>query len=117
MYVMENGRKRHAVSAETFLACGYGSDAVRTISDSRLAALPNGSPLDESSCPRLTFADGTLLKGSDADVWVMEDGQKRHAVSAEVFLSCGHQGGNINRIADSTLAAVLDGPPLSACTT
>ncbi|MCH7577107.1 MAG: hypothetical protein IH822_04855, partial [Chloroflexi bacterium] len=66
------------------------------------------------SCPRLTFADGTLLKGSDAEVWVMENGQKRHAVSAEMFLSCGYQWGNINLIADSSLAGISEGDDLTA---
>ncbi len=113
VYVMEGGQKRHAVDAETFLACGYGSDAVRKIPDSRLAGIPTGSPLDGSSCPRPAFADGTLLKGSAADVWVMENGQKRHAVSAEMFLSCGYQSGNINRIADSSLASIPVGDDLA----
>lgn len=59
----------------------------------------------------------TLLQGSAPDVWVMEGGQKRHAVSAEVFLGCGYQWGNVNRIADSTIAAIPDGSsPLSTCT-
>jgi hypothetical protein len=78
-----------------------------------LAAIPNGLPLDESSCPRLTFADGTLLKGSAADVWVMENGQKMHAVSVEMFLSCGYQWGNINRIADGSLASIPTGDDLT----
>ncbi len=30
VYVMEGGQKRHTVDAGTFLACGYGFDAVRT---------------------------------------------------------------------------------------
>ncbi len=60
--------------------------------------------------------DGNLLKGSAPDVYVMEAGQKRHAVSKEVFLGCGYQWRNVNRIADSTIAAIPDGSPLSACT-
>ena len=115
VYVMEAGQKRNAVNAEVFLACGYFSDAILKVPDSLLDSIPTGPPLDESSCPRLTFADSTLVKGSNADVWVMENGQKRHAVSAEVFLSCGYQWGNINTIADGTLGAILSGPPLSLC--
>jgi hypothetical protein len=116
VYVMEGGQKRHAVSKEVFLACGYYWDAIFTVPDSLMDAIPTGPPLDGSSCPEPTFTDGTLLQGSAPDVWVMEGGQKRHAVSAEVFLGCGYQWGNVNRIADSTIAAIPDGPPLSACT-
>ena len=115
VYVMESGQKRHAVSKEMFLACGYFWDAVMTVPDSLLGSIPTGPPLDGSSCPRPTFTDGTLLQGSAPDVWVMEGGQKRHAVSAEVFLSCGYKWGNVNRIADSTIAAIPEGPPLSGC--
>ena len=39
----------------------------------------------------------------------MENGQKRHAVSVEMFLSCGYQLGNINVIADSTLGSIPTG--------
>jgi hypothetical protein len=115
VWVMEGGEKRHAVNAETFLGCGYFWDAILTVPDSLLSSTPTGPPLDESSCPRLTFDDGTLLRGSAPDVYVMEGGKKRHAVSVEVFLSCGYTGGNVNTIADSTLGAIPDGPPLSGC--
>jgi len=115
VYIMDNGQKRHAVSKEVFLACGYSWGAILTVPDSVLNSIPTGPPLDGSYCPSPTFTDNTLLKGSAPDVYVMENGQKRHAVSAGVFLSCGYQWGNVNRIGDSTLNAVPDGPPLSAC--
>ena len=43
----------------------------------------------------------------------MEGGQKRHAVSAEMFLSCGYKWGNVNRISDSVLAAFPVGESLT----
>ena len=38
-----------------------------------------------------------------------EGGAKRHVVSRSVMDSCGYLWGNINSIADSTLAAIPDG--------
>ena len=113
VYVMEAGQKRHAVSAEVFLACGYYWDAIFTVPDTLMNSIATGPPLDGSSCPRPTFTDGTLLQGTAPDVWVMEGGQKRHAVSAELFLGCGYQWGNINTISDSMLNSIPNGSTLS----
>ncbi len=95
------------------MACGYYWDAIFTVPDSLMNSIPTGPPLDGSSCPKPTFTDGTLLQGTASAVWVMEGGQKRHAVSAETFLSCGYQWGNINTIPDSILDSISDGPILT----
>ena len=51
VYVMEGGLKRHAVNAETFLACGYQWGNINVIAESTLDAIPSGAPLGGSSCP------------------------------------------------------------------
>lgn len=115
VYVMEGGTKRHAVSAQRFLDCGYGFDAVVTVPESVLQALPAGAPLNAGDCPRPSFADGTLLEGSIPGIWVVQGGQRRWAVSAEIFISCGHLWGNVNVVADSTIAFLPQGTPLTRC--
>src|SRR3972149_1492839 len=45
VYVTDSGRKRHTVSAQMFLPCGYGWAAVAPIPDSRLNSIPTGDPL------------------------------------------------------------------------
>jgi hypothetical protein len=115
VWVMEGGRRRHAVDPQTFLGCGYYWDAIRTVPDGLLGSIPVGPPLSLGDCPRQIFADGTLLYGSDYGVWVMAGGNKRWATSPEVFVSCGYWWANINRVADSTLVAIPSGQPLSLC--
>lgn len=115
VYAMENGYKRHAVNVDVFLACGYYWDALWLAPDTVLNTIPPGPTLGDGSCPRLAYPDGTLLQGSDTGVWVVSGGTKHWAVSSEVFLSCGYQWGNINRIPVSTLNAIPIGTELSAC--
>jgi hypothetical protein len=115
VYVMDGGSKRHAVSVEVFLACGYWWDAVRLIPDSLLQTIPTSVPLATNTCPRPAFADETLLQGSGATVWVVLGGLKRWAVSPDVLLGCGYKWGNVNQIADSTIEAIPSGPSLSPC--
>jgi hypothetical protein len=117
VYVMEDGVKRHIKSMSVMDRCGYGWDAVYTISDSRLDAIPTGSPLRGRPCPHLSPPTGTLLQGSGSAIYVMDGGLKRHIASVRVFRSCGYLNGNINFIPDSTLAGVPDGKRLrsSSC--
>jgi hypothetical protein len=56
-----------------------------------------------------------LVEGSVAGVWLIQAGLRRWATSAEVFLSCGYEWGNVNQIADSSIAAISVGAPLSRC--
>ena len=111
VYVMEGGLRR-AISLTAFLGCGYGFDAVRAVSDGILGTIPVGAALT-GSCPRLSPADGRLLKGSSTTVYVMQTGQKRAITSPAAFLGCVYQWGNIDEIADSTLAQIAEGALLS----
>ena len=109
VYAMEGGLKRHVSSPSALKDCGYGSDAVYVISDSRLEAISAGPALSGPPCPKLSFADGALLSGSGPEVYVMGGGSKRHIISREVFETCGYLWGDVNLIADSVLAAILVG--------
>jgi hypothetical protein len=113
VYVMQAGIKRHIVSRSAMESCGYGWDAVYTIPDSLLASIPTGASLSGPPCPKLSFADGTLLTGSGPKVFVMESGSKRHITSREVFGACVYDWGNINPIPDSVLAGIPTGDSLT----
>ncbi len=113
VYVMEGGLKRHVVSRSVMESCGYGWDAVYAISDSLLGSMPTGVPLDGPPCPRLSFADGTLLSGSGPEVYVVVGGSKRHITNREVFGACGYLWGNINAVLDGVLAAFPTGESLT----
>jgi len=59
--------------------------------------------------PVVTFRDGTLLKGSDSTVYVIEDNKKRGICSAEVFESMGYNWSNIITLSDDTLNTISEG--------
>ncbi len=109
VYVMEGGVKRHITSPSVMAACGYGWDAVLRIRDHLLKSIPVGEPLSGPPCPHVSPPDGSLLKGSDAPVYVMQDALKRHIVDPDSFSTCGYLWGNVNTIEDSTLVAIPAG--------
>jgi hypothetical protein len=112
VYVMESGRKRHVAGTSVMSACGYGWDAVYSVSNSRLSAIPTGTPLNGVPCPRLSPPTGRLLQGSGNAVHVASYGLKRHIPSAATFEAMGYKWGNVNRLPTSSLAAVPTGTPL-----
>ena len=78
VYVMQGGAKRHITSPAALSDCGYGWDAVRTIPDFRLNGIPTGGALSGPPCPHLLPPDGTLVRGTGPEVYVMQGGLKRH---------------------------------------
>lgn len=113
VFAMQANTKRWITSAETFQACGYGWDAIFPLSSTVLSTIGDGAPLSEPPCPYPSFSDRTLIYGSEGRVFAMQGGSKRWIVSAETFSACGYQWGNINRIADSTLNRIPEGPPIA----
>jgi hypothetical protein len=114
IYVMDAGAKRHITSPAALAACGYGWDAVSVLPATTVAGFPNGTALSGAPCPQPTFANGTLLVGSDGKVWTMQSGQRRWITDSSVFIACGYRGLDIDRIADSIIAALPQGANLSA---
>jgi hypothetical protein len=112
VYVMDSGRKRHITSGASFTACGYGWDAVYTIPDSLLNAIPTGSSISGPPCPRLSPPPGSLIQGSADAVYVMQGGLKRHVPNRTTFYAQGFLWGNVNRIPASSLNAIATGQPV-----
>jgi len=113
IYVMDGGAKRHVTSPAAMATCGYGWDAVAVLPAGTIAAFPNGPALSGAPCPQAAFANGTLLVGSEGKVWVMQNGQRRWVTDPGAFISCGYHGFEIDRIADSIIAAFPQGANLS----
>lgn len=112
IYVMHNGKKRHIATGSVFNACGYGSDAVFTVSNASLQGISKGAKLTGAPCPWLSPSDDTLIQGTGNPVYVMSGGNKRY-VADNVFATCGFQHGNVNEIADSTLNGIPSGSALT----
>lgn len=61
-------------------------------------------------------ADRTLLEGSGGNTYVVEGGLKSRMSDGAAFTACGYLSGNVNEVADSYLAAILNGDDVTAST-
>lgn len=114
VYVMQAGQRRHVQSPEVMSQCGYGWDAVYTLSPGTLASIPLGATLVAPPCPIFSPASGTLLRGSGPEVYAIDGPSRRHVASPDAFLACGYRWGDVNRVADTVIAALPPGPPVEA---
>jgi dolichol-phosphate mannosyltransferase len=101
VYLYQEGQKRLFPTAHIFLSHGYHWEQIVQVNDDYLARLPEGPPM--------TFRDGTLLKGSKENVYVIEHGLKCGIVSHEVFKQLGYQWKNVVIVPDKTLEEIKDG--------
>jgi hypothetical protein len=114
VYVMQGAAKRHVTSPTVLSDCAYGWDAVRVIPNVSLNAIATGTPLSGPPCPHVLPPDGSLVKGSGPEVYVMEGGVKRHVPNPATFAGMGFLWGNVNLLPDSVLSAIPSGVSLLA---
>ncbi len=105
VYIIENGQKRPISSEQTFNALGFDWGNILVVSDAEVNAVPDGNPLDLN----IIHPDGTLLKGSGATVYVIENGQKRGIISEKAFLS-QYKWNEIIELEDNILTRYSNGP-------
>lgn len=110
VYIVEHGCRRPFVSATAFEALGYRWENVLTIPDEQLATLPMGACV-MAAC---RHPDGTLLRGADETVYLMEGGRLRTIPSVQVFRSWGLQWEQVVNVAAHTLVTYPLGEPLPA---
>lgn len=114
VYVMQSGAKRYLTGPDAMAACAYGWDAATGLSEATVATIPDGSPISGPPCPQPTFPNGTLLISSDGAIWAVQSGQRRWITGPDVFAGCGYAWANVDRIADSVIAALPMGPNLAS---
>lgn len=95
IYLWENGQKYAFPSAEVFLSYGYHWQQIVQISEEELADLPEGLPL--------TFRDGTLIRGGDETVYVVESGYRRPFATAKAFEAMGYRWSNVMQVPGTQL--------------
>lgn len=76
VYILESGMKRRIGSPNVFNAQFFWRNVV-TISSSEMSGYPTGSDMH--------FPNGTLIKGSAPEVYILDGGQKRWVGSPETF--------------------------------
>lgn len=112
VYVMEDGRKRHIVSAGAFDACGYAWDAILRSDDASLGAIPPGAPVSGEACPTYAPAEGTLFTVGSSTVYLTRVGLKRPIPNVPTFNGRGLQWGNVDDIHPLYASALAPGRPV-----
>lgn len=83
VYAISDGQKRAIASAQVFERLGYRWANIWNIPSSQLNMHLTGDVIDNAS----THPSGTLIKGSGPDVYYIENGEKKHVPSVEIFES------------------------------
>lgn len=104
-YVIEAGKRRWIPNPDIFNAMGFDWNAVVSSSDAELANIPEGQPL-------ATYPDGTLLKGTAPEIYLLESGKRRHVPDVNTFNAMGFNMGMVQQIADKELSAIPLGAEL-----
>jgi hypothetical protein len=81
VYVLENGTRRWIPDPETFEYFRYKWANVKTISDALLSSYPQGDNLDRYD----DYPEGTLLRGTGPEVYLVEAGQRRWFPNPRIF--------------------------------
>ena len=81
VYILENGVKRWIPDPETFEYRRYKWTNIKTISDTLLVSYPQGDDLSKYS----DYPEGTLLRGSGPEVYLIELGQRRWIPNPVIF--------------------------------
>lgn len=105
VYLLENGKKRPIFNELAFNINGFNWDDVIFVGN--LEQYPLGEVLYTGSFEGHIFMDGDLLKeNNDAEVYLLEDGKKRHILNESIFNSKGFNWNMIYSVSD------LDNYPL-----
>lgn len=99
VYVLERGLKRWVPDPETFNNFNFNWQAINAISDTLLGYYPEGDKMSKYD----DYPDGSLVKGSGPEVYLVELGKRRWITSPSVFEKYEFQWSNIIQISDSKL--------------
>jgi hypothetical protein len=137
-YVIRGGRKCYIPDPDTFHTMGYRWDQVIEVDQATLDSIITGIPIQsvkppfqytppgqtpgvppptgptpyqpQSSFP--FFQDGTLIKGSGPDIYLIENGVRRLIPDMETFKAMGFNWGSVINIDDQKLGDVPLGAPV-----
>ncbi len=98
VYYVTSGTVREFPNNNIFLSHALKLKRIRAISKAELSALTRGEAM--------TYADGTLLKGKAAAVYIISDGQKRPIKSAADFTALLFDWKKIKLVSDTLLSQI-----------
>jgi hypothetical protein len=97
VYVISESKKRWITSGALFTGLGYQWNKINVISDSDLNSYSDGLDINNS----YTHPMGTLIKyATYPQVFLLENGKRRHIANEATFLGLGYQWANIIIIPD-----------------
>jgi hypothetical protein len=109
VYVIEHGLKCRISSYEVFKQLGYQWKNVMIVPDEALELIKEGLYLTLKD----RRPEGTLVKGTDNPIYLLQGGQKRWFPSPQAFLSWGYQWSQVITVSDSELAGYPLGEPVT----
>lgn len=102
VYVLENRVKRWIPSPDVFNHFNYRWDNINIISDTLLGYYPEGEELSKYD----DYPDGSLVKGSGPEIYLVENGKRRWITSPGVMEKYQLEWRNIIRINDEDLSRI-----------
>lgn len=97
--MMQNHQRRWIPDPATFNYMGLDWNAIQTIPDAQWATIPAGPQFPSR-------ADGTLLQGSQPNVYVMQNGQRHWIPDPATFSALGYSWSDIQVVADADLNVI-----------
>jgi surface antigen len=105
VYLMENGNRRLIPNPPTLDSMGLNWNNIQHIADTDLNNIPDGASLPSR-------ANGAMVQGSGAAVYLMENGNRRLIPDPETFNTMRLDWNAIQHIADTDLNNIAEGAPL-----
>lgn len=103
LYYVESGRK-YPIIDTAVLAVNFPAATVTKVATSLLDKYTSGLPVQ--------FKEGTLVKGSGSEVYVISNQRKRYITSEKVFTTIGYKWNNIVVASDEALSLHPTGDPI-----
>ena len=97
VYLVEGKYRRLFPSAEIYTSHGHKWSDIRIVSIADMNKYAEGSKVDYLFTP---LKDGSLIKGSSTNVYLVDNGLIRHIPSADIFLANGYSWGQIVTVSD-----------------
>ncbi|MEA1936612.1 MAG: hypothetical protein U9N04_00690 [Patescibacteria group bacterium] len=105
VYLIEDSKKRWITTSATFALGGYKWNDIVLVIPKELELYKDGEDIIVSELRK----DGSLVKGAENKIYLIEDGKKRWITTAEVFISRGYNWNDVSTVFDEELNLHLDG--------
>ena len=110
VYVIENGLKRWIKTADIFNKLRYSWANIISVSKDLL----DDTPLGENITRDYQYPDGTLVKGIEPPVYLIEKGLKRWIPNLQIFAARAFKWQNVIQAEDKILNRIKKGDDISA---